>query len=236
MHEWWHFQEDIISCYHTKVLSALEERGMPAPPSLNNTPCSTRFSISILPPKKWPCLNLPYLTEVSRITAFSSLPACQNTILICAVGVLFPASADCLWDGTSAPVTSSKRPTAARYCTDYYNRLALKWLWNLTASGWNRYYNPTWRCSLTKRNTVLPDVEGQSPTVSPLFSFHLCKSQSDSTPLCKMISWDKNEPAPSASKSACLITFKAHIMSVILGLEDISIEHKLSGLWWFLNC
>lgn len=177
MHEWWHFQEDIISCYHTKVLSALEERGMPAPPSLNNTPCSTRFSISILPRKKWPCLNLPYLTEVSRITACSSLPACQNTILVRAVGVLFPALADCLWDGTSAPVTSSKRWTAAKYCTDYYNRLALKWLWNLTASGWNRYYNPTWRCSLTKRNTVLPDVEGQSPTVSPLFSF-TCASPS----------------------------------------------------------
>lgn len=65
---------------------------------------------------------------------------------------------------------------------------------------------------------------------------HLCKSQSHQTALYKMISQDKNEPTPSASKSACLFTFKAHIMSIILGLEDISLDHKVCGLWQFLNC
>ena len=139
MHEWWHCQKDNIPCYHTKVLTTLEERGMPAPPSKTNTPCSTRFSLSILPPKNWPSLNLHYLTEVSRITACGSLPACQLKYYsdLCSQSVFFPALADCLWAGSSAPVTSSKRPTAARYCTDYYNRLALKGLWNLTASEWD---------------------------------------------------------------------------------------------------
>lgn len=106
----------------------------------NDTPCSTRFSLSFLPPKNWPSLNLPYLTEVSRITGCGSLPACQVKYYsnVCSQSVFFSALADCLWAGSSAPVTSSKRPTAARYCTDYHNRLALEWLWNLTASEWDK--------------------------------------------------------------------------------------------------
>lgn len=52
-------------------------RGMPAPPSMNFTPWSTSFSLSILPPKNWPDFNLHYLTKVSRITACSRWPPCQ---------------------------------------------------------------------------------------------------------------------------------------------------------------
>ena len=150
----------------------------------NNTACSTTLFLSILPPKNWPSLNLHYLTEVSRMTACGSLPAYQ------------------------APVTSSKRPTAARDCSDYYNWLALKWLWNLTASEWDtdiitQQQDVNWNRQTRHAKAVQQSAVIHS--VTPLF-LHLCKSQPDAVAFCKVTSQDENKPTASVSKSAWLVT------------------------------
>lgn len=178
MHEWWHFQKDNIPCYHSKVLSALEERGMPPPPSKNYTPCSTSFSLSILPPKDWPDLNLHYLTKVSKITALGRWPACQAKYYsdLHNQSVFFPALTDCLWAGSSTPVTSSKRPAAARYQTAHDNSLALKWLWNPTASERDtdiiaQQGGGYWNGKTRQKRNKFTDVKGLSLKVSSLFPF-----------------------------------------------------------------
>lgn len=195
------------------MLSALEERGTLAPPSKTNTPCSTRFSFSILPRKNWPSLNQYYFTEVSRITACGSLPACQ-------VKYYSVLCSQCLFSSlgrfpVSLILSSSnifKRPTAARYCTDYYHSHTLKWLRNLTASEWDtdiitQQGDVNWngQTRYVKGTQHSLTLMGSHPYYHPFIPSPLqVPARSNSF----LEGHDENEPIPSVPKTAWLLTFK----------------------------